>query len=293
MPGNLFGSGGGSKPGAGAQPGSQLTVSTPGYGIDTGINLATGNPNTSLNTGGAFGQDAFASQFPQMSTQLQGMTGQAGTAYQNYLNSIGYGTPNAQSPFLSPLASIENARQSAMSTLSDSLARRGVMGSSFGADQLTQQDLAYQQLKSQTQLSIAGNVLSNQFATLQQQQSTITQNTALITTSLDKEFRDFAAANGLTTNFDSLTANISMFDQKLAAEQSSGIGSFISSGLGLTNGGLGNLLGMGGLTGSGSGGLGGLFGGGAAGAAGGAAAGGAAAGGGSEAAMLAAGLIAL
>src|SRR5216683_1733561 len=191
MPGNLFGSGGGSKPGAGAQPGSQLTVSTPGYGIDTGINLATGNPNTWLNTGGAFGQDAFASQFPQMSTQLQGMTGQAGTAYQNYLNSIGYGTPNAQSPFLSPLASIENARQSALSTLSDSLARRGVLGSSFGSDQITQQDLAFQQLKNQTQLGIAGNVLQNKFATLDEQNKIIGQQTSMLTTALDKEFRDF------------------------------------------------------------------------------------------------------
>jgi len=225
------------------------------------------------------------------------MTGEAGKAYQDYLNSIGYGTPNAQSPFLSPLASIENARQSALSTLSDSLARRGVMGSSFGADQLTQQDLAYQQLKSQAQLQIAGNIFQNKFAALQAQQSLIQQNTSLITAALQKEFNDFTAASGISGNFNSLTASISAFDQALAAQQSNQTGSFFGSALGLTNGGLGNLLGMGGLTGKGSSGLGGLFGlgGGGAATAGVADAAGVAAagGGGSEAAMLAAGLIAL
>lgn len=255
--GGLFGGGGKQPPSTTYAPQPiGLNTSTPGYSIGTGVN-SNGYLGTTLNTGGSFGQDAFNTSFPQFLTTLGNLGNTVGAAGQQYLSDIGYsntGSPDPNAPFLSPLQQIENARQSAMSTLSNNLAQRGVLGSSFASDAMTRQDMAYQQLKAQTQNQIAQNVLQSKFATADQQAQFINQQQQVITTALDKEFRDFSAANGLTTNFANLTSGLSEFDQSLAAQQAAGAGSFLGGALGLTNGGLGNLLGIGGMTGSSSGG---------------------------------------
>lgn len=255
MPGGLnpF-QGSGSSASSAPQP-TALNINTPGYGLATSVG-ANGQLQTSLNTGGSFGQDAYKANFPLFLSQFGDFSNQAGQAGTGFLSDIGYGStaPNAQTPYLSPLTAIENARSAAMSDLQDSLARRGVLGSSFGSDALTRQNMAYDQLKSQAQLQIAGSAMQAKLTALQQQAQYTQQQEQVITTALDKEYRDWAAANGVTTNFAALTGNLSAFDQKLAADQAAGLGSFLAGGLGMTNGGLGNMLGTSGLTGSGSGG---------------------------------------
>lgn len=223
---------------------TSLNINTPGYGLATSVG-ANGQLQTNLTTGGAFGQDAFKSNFPLFLSQFGDFSNQAGAAGTGFLSDIGYGTaaPNANTPYLSPLTAIENARSAAMSDLKDSLARRGVLGSSFGSDALTRQNMAYDQLKSQAQLQIAGSAMQAKLTALQQQAQYTQQQEQVITTALDKEYRDWAAANGVTTNFADLTGNLSAFDQKLAADQAAGLGSFLSSGFGLQNGGLGTALG--------------------------------------------------
>lgn len=272
MPGALSGFlGGGSKssPTNAPQP-TALTINTPGYGIASSVG-PNGQIQTNLNTGGSFGQNAYQTYFPQFLSQYGGLGSQAGNAGSQYLSDIGYsttGAPSPNAPFLSPLQAIENARQSAMSNLQDSLARRGVIGSSFGADALTQQDLAYQNLKAQTQNQIAASVMQSKFAALDQQAQFIGAQTALIQSSLQKEFNDWTAANGINGNFASITGNLSAFDQLLAANQAAGLGSFFGNSLGMTNGGLANIIGLptspnsvtGGSTLSGGSGGGGLFG---------------------------------
>src|SRR5215469_3048818 len=144
MPGGLLGGGKGSSRSSNSsapQP-TGIGVSTPGYTFGTGVNNQ-GQITSNLSTGGSLGQNLFQSFLPQAFNTLGTNAAAAGNAGQQYLSDIGYsttGTPDPNAPFLSPLTAIENARNSALSTLSDSLARRGVLGSSFGSDALARQD---------------------------------------------------------------------------------------------------------------------------------------------------------
>lgn len=138
------------------------------------------------------------------------------------------------------LASIEGARQSAVSTLADNLARRRVLGSSFGADALTRSNLDFEKQKNdiiaQTYLQEidATNQLINQEFTARQNAFSTKLDEANLEAGLAKdlsaqasdiltkgaEIRAQLAQTKLTT-----TAQIATDQAKLDAGAQSGAGS--------------------------------------------------------------------
>ncbi len=155
------------------------------------------------------------------------------------------------------LGQVENARLSALGNLRDSFQQRRLQGSSFAMDKITQAEKEFGQQKQQAEAQSFLEELQANDTLLQRESQQVAAGVA-------REFAELGIASNAGMQLAQLSAQNDQFLARLRAEESAASGEALGSAIGfganafgLTDGGLGSLLG-------GSGGLGSLFGGGAA-----------------------------
>ena len=240
---NSTGGGGGGRGG-----GSYITsVNTPGFTLNNNVvgdnygspvfqPTLTPNPSSP-------GNQLFA-QFPNLFNNFGQLAGQAETAGNNFLQSVGLGGLNSGQPInglsatpgpgvgfnpnmsaiFAPLQQIENARQNALSTLSDSLSKRGVLGSSFGGSQIAGLNSEFGQAAANTALNLASTVQNSQLQTVQAVGQQIQNQQSIAQAAMQEELSQLSITAGQGNAAAAQMSQNSQFQAQLAADVAQGQG---------------------------------------------------------------------
>lgn len=185
-------------------PGLRLVSSNEGGTYQTKL-IRTGSPE----------QTAYDERFPRLLTDIDKLRGTIKPGYS--------GLRDAR------LGEVENARSRAIGDLRDSLARRRVLGSSFGDAQQAQVEREFGQAREQAQ---AQSFLEELDANMK----LIDLESNQIFSGLQRDMAELGIAANFGTQMSDLVARNAQFQQQLAAQEaaaaSEGIGSLLGLGLG-------------------------------------------------------------
>jgi hypothetical protein len=196
-------------------------------GLTSSLNDNSLSINSDANRQGLVTQGA--NLFTQQADQLGALRGQI--------------APGTSALRAAQLAEIENARQASISNLRDNLARRRVLGSSFGSDALTRSNLDFEQQKSKV---IADTYMKELDATNQLINQEFTARQSAVTTQVSElNLQADLGQSLIASATDALKASAQLQAQ-LASSGASTLGGIASNQATLdagAQGGVGNLLG--------------------------------------------------
>lgn len=136
---------------------------------------------------------------------------------------------------------VSNARVQAIGNLRENLARRRILGSSFGEDALVRAEAEFGELAARTQ--------TQSFLTeLEANMKVLGFEFEQVNTALQREFQEIGLAAGFATNIGQIVSQNQQFAQQLAAQSAAGRGQLLGSlvGLGVSSTGFGGSFGAGG-----------------------------------------------
>lgn len=214
-----------------------LRANTDAFGLSASLNNGGSSAESNLVRKGSLAQNAFNSRFPLALDNLDALKASLTPGFSQLRNAR--------------VNAVRNRATSAISNLSDNLARRRVLGSSFGQDALARTEREFAQAEAEENAkAFIGELQANQ-AVIQQEQS-------LIDAALNRELGEL----GIATGFSQSLAAISQQGEQLAASIASGNASRFLQGSQFNAGQAAqSQAGLGQLAGLGFGGLGGFSGG--------------------------------
>lgn len=193
MPSLFGGDGGGSIP-------NELTLISggPAYNLRADYSTDTGQTSTFIGETGSPAQLAYRKYLPSVLSKLSSLEGTI--------------TPGSSLVRKARLAQIENARNQAVGNLRDNLARRRVLGSSFGADALARTESEFAQQKSNAE---AQSFLEE----YQLNTDLLNREIGTVMTGIQKDLAELSAQTGLSLNFAQIGAQMTQASAALAQQQ--------------------------------------------------------------------------
>lgn len=198
----------------GGMKGPQINYTPPSFS-------STGITGTYTGGGGyAFGQTPFLSS---MVSQLQSTFGKEASAFGNLAKTV---QPGFSLFRQAGLQDIENTRQQTLSNLSDTLAQRRILGSSFANSQVSQANADFAQKKAEFE---AQSYLQELQASNQLTQEQFQAASQKFSTSINEMNFEADVAARLTAGASNAMASVAEAQAKLDAQNAQGIGSFFGS----------------------------------------------------------------
>ena len=208
MPKQLFG---GSK-GGGAATISSFSASTPAYSLSGSVDAAGNSLGGTLTRLGSAPQNAFDSRFPRLMGDLDTLRGTLTPGFSQLREVAGN--------------EVSKARTQGIGNLRESLARRRVLGSSFGEDALARAEAEFGDLAARTQTA-------SFLAELDANMKVLGFEFEQIGQALQREFQEIGLAAGFTTQIGQLVSNNQNFAQRLAADEAASRAKFLGTIAGL------------------------------------------------------------
>lgn len=215
-------------------------------------------PPSGFNTAGlgtTFNGNSYnLTESPQLQGDLAGVQTAGGTAADTFQNLYGTVAPGFNQMLQSRLADLSGQARAAIGNLSENLAARRILGSSFGQDTITR---AQAEFAKQRDATIADNFLQSLDAQRKLTMDQFNTRTAQFQSGLNQLNLESALAAQLTNQATSTLSQNAQLNAKLQASTNQGIGSLIGTGIGLVaapfTGGASLLASAGGLFGGGGG----------------------------------------
>ena len=220
---------GGKKSGNAGVP-TSFSARTPAYSLSGSYDALGGGVSGSLTRLGSDAQNAFGSRFPRLMGDIDTLRGTLTPGYSQLREAAS--------------REVSNARTRGIGNLRENLARRRVLGSSFGEDALARAEAEFGDLAARTQTQ---SFLAELEANLKVSAFEFEQ----INTALQREFQEIGLAAGFTTNIGQIVSQAQQTAQQMAAQEAAGRGQLLGSlaGLGVAATGFGGTFGTGGVFG--------------------------------------------
>lgn len=224
---------GGSKSSGAALP-TSFSASTPAYSLSGGLDASGNSVGGSLTRLGSDAQNAFGSRFPRLMGDIDTLRGTLTPGYSQLREAAS--------------REVSNARTRGIGNLRENLARRRILGSSFGEDALSRAEAEFGDLAARTQTQ---SFLAELDANMKVMGFEFDQIDAALT----REFEELKIASNFTTQIGALVSDNRQFAGRMAAADASSrakaLGTF--AGLGLSAVGGNGLWSEGGIFGAGTG----------------------------------------
>lgn len=195
----------------GATGPTSFSTSTPGYSLSAGLG-GGGSFSTSLTRTGSDAQTAFGTRFPRLMGDIDTLRGTL--------------TPGYSALREAASREVSKIRTERIGNLRENLARRRILGSSFGEDALNRAEAEMGDLAARTQVQ-------SFLAELDANMKVLGFEFEQIGAALERELKELGITSNFAANMGQIISGNQQFAQKVAAEEAAGRAKFFGTLAGL------------------------------------------------------------